>query len=263
VKVPGSLGEVADQFGTDLKEMATKTLAPLGGMAGRVALGAASFLNALVPLLLVPIFTFYFLPKFPSIVRGAEELIPRRYQPWVRETAREVNRALSAWIRGQITVMGALAVLYATGLSIVGIKMAVLIGAVTGLLAFIPYVGVVVGFSLAVLVCLLEYHGPGPLVGVTVVFGAMQAVEGLFLTPYLVGEKVGLGPVGVLLALMIGGKLFGFVGVLLAVPTAAALVVLIKRGLASYKSSRFYQEGTATEENGDPIAEKMQRERDS
>jgi predicted PurR-regulated permease PerM len=175
------------------------------------------------------------------VVRGAEELIPRRYLEWVRETARDIDRALSAWIRGQVTVMGTQALLYAVGLSIVGIKMAVLIGVLTGMLAFIPYVGVVIGLTLALLVTVLEYSGPGQLIGVVVVFGSVQALDGLFLTPYLVGGRVGLGAVGVLLALMLGGNLFGFVGVLLAVPTAAALVVVLRRVLATYKGSHFYR----------------------
>ena len=121
-------------------------------------------------------------------------------------------------------------------------KMAVLIGTVTGFLAFISLRGCVgrCGALGSRLPCSIT-PGPGQLIGVAVVFGGVQTIEGLFLTPYLVGEKVGLGPVGVLLALMIGGNLFGFVGVLMAVPTAAALVVVIRRALAAYRSSLFYR----------------------
>jgi predicted PurR-regulated permease PerM len=243
VVVPGSLAEIADKFGADLRSIASKAIAPIGGVAGRVALEAASLFSTLMVAVLVPIFTFYFLPHFPAILRAAEDLIPRRHLDWVRETARDVNRALAAWIRGQITVMGAQAMLYSIGLTIVGIKMSVLIGVITGFLAFIPYVGVVIGLTLAVFVTALEYTGPSQLIGVGIVFGSVLTIDGLFLTPYLVGGKVGLGPVGVLLALMLGGHLFGFVGVLLAVPAAAALVVVLKRALASYRSSHYYRHG--------------------
>ena len=114
---------------------------------------------------------------------------------------------------------------------------------ITGCLAFIPYVGVIVGVVLAMAVSLLEYDGPGQLIAVAGVFAVVQTLEGLVITPRVVGEKVGLGPVGVLLALMIGGQLFGFVGILLAVPVAASVVIVIKKALSTYKDSLFYAKG--------------------
>jgi len=243
LQVPSSLHELVNQLGADIKAVVTKAAAPLGGVAGQVARKTAGIFSGMATLVLIPVFTFYFLPKFPSILFSAEELIPRRHVPWVRATAGEIDRVLAAWIRGQLTVISILAIMYAVGLSIVGIKMAVLIGVLTGLLAFIPYVGVVIGLTMAMLVCLLEYSGPGQMLGVGVVFAVVQTLEGLVLTPRIVGEKTGLGPVGVLLALMLGGSVFGFVGILLAVPTAAALVVVIKRGLGAYKNSLCYLKG--------------------
>ncbi len=243
VTIPGSLSELADKFGADFNTLVAKALAPIGSMAGRVAGGAATVLSSLGTLLLIPIFTFYFLLRFPTILRRAEELIPRRYLCWVRETAREVDRVLAVWIRGQMTVMTILALYYAVGLSIAGIKLAVLIGVLTGLLSFIPYVGVVVGLTLAMLVSFLEYQGLGQIIGVASVFALAQLLEGLALSPVLVGEKVGLGPLGVLLALMLGGHLIGFIGILLAVPIAAALVVVLKRAILAYKSTLYFQKG--------------------
>lgn len=246
-RVPHTLTQLSDQFGADLRDVASRAAKPLGGVAGRVARGTAGVFSGLLTAALVPVFTFYFLPKFPNIVAGATGLIPRRYVDGVSDTVQEIDRALAAWIRGQLTVVLILATLYSIGLSFVppavvgrGIKMAVLIGTLTGLLAFIPYVGVGIGVVLSLLVCLLEYAGPWQIAGVLGVFAVVQTIEGLVLTPLLVGERVGLGPVGVLLALMIGGNLFGFVGVLLAVPMAAALVVVIRRGLAAYKASALY-----------------------
>ena len=251
LQVPKSLNTLVNHLGADIRAIATQAAGPLGDVAGQVAgevagqvaRRTAGVLSAIGTLLLVPIFTFYFLPRFPAILETAESLIPRRHVGWVRETAVEVNAVLASWIRGQVTVAVILSFLYSVGLTIVGIKMAVLIGLVTGFMAFIPYVGVTVGLTFAMIVCMLEYTGPGQVVGVGVVFASVQIMDGLVLTPQIVGDKTGLGPVGVIISLMLGGTLFGFVGVLLAVPTAAALVVVIKRGLTAYRASLYYQKG--------------------
>jgi len=240
VTVPHTLDELSTRAGANLQALATQLMGPLGGVAGRVIESTAGVFSTVGTLVLIPVFTFYFLPKYPQITAGALELIPPRYRAWVSDTAREIDRVLAAWIRGQVTVMACLAVAYSIGLSIVGIQMAVLIGVITGTLAFIPYVGFGIGAIMAIIVCLLEYQGPGQLVGVAIVFAVVQAAEGFVLTPYLVGDRVGLGPVGVLLALLIGGSLFGFVGVLLAVPVAAAVVVVLRRALSAYRSSAFF-----------------------
>jgi predicted PurR-regulated permease PerM len=245
VQVPSTLEDLVVKFGAELRGLAQTSLSSLGGMAGWMAKGAGSVLQAVGTILLMVVFTFYFLPKFPAILESAEDLIPRRYLAWIRETASEVNRALAAWIRGQLMVIGVLSVLYSAGLAIAGVKMAVVIGALTGCLAFIPYVGVVLGLSLALLVSLFDYSSLGQLVGVVAVFGGVQVLDGLIVTPTLVGEKVGLGTVGVIIALMLGGNLFGFTGVLLAVPTAAALVVVLRRTFTAYRASAFYKREAA------------------
>jgi predicted PurR-regulated permease PerM len=250
IRVPATLGDLPDELTADVRSVAGKLLGPLSGVAGKVAKGTAGFLSSLSTLLLIPIFVFYFLPKFDQIVASAGKLVPRRYYSVVSETCAEIDRALAAWLRGQLTVMAILAVLYAVGLSLVGVKMAVVIGLTTGMLAFIPYVGFAIGAILALLMCLLEYQGWHQLAGVAAVFVVVQALEGLVLTPYLVGEKVGLGPVGVLVALMLGGALFGFVGVLLAVPTAAALVVVVRRALTAYRESNYYRSGETSSSGG-------------
>lgn len=243
LNVPDNFRDLYERWGSDARNVATKVLGPLGGVAGKVVKRTAGVFSTIASLGLVPVFTFYFLPNFPQLIAGGRELIPYRYRPWVDDTAAEIDRALASWIRGQITVIICLATLYAVGLSIVGIKMAVLIGLLTGFLAFIPYVGFVIGLAFALLVCMLEYHGPGQLVGVGIVYGSVQMLDGVFLTPRIVGDKAGIGPVGVLLALMLGGHLFGFVGVLLAVPVAAASAVVIKRMLAAYRQSLFFRKG--------------------
>ena len=242
IRMPHSMGELVAQLGADVRQVAANLLGPLGGVAGKLARRTAWLLSTLGTFALVPVFALYFLPKFPEILAGARSLIPPRFRSVVGDTASEIDRAIAAWIRGQLTVMVCLSAIYAVGLSIVGIKMAVVIGVLTGMLAFIPYVGVSVGVVLGTLICLLEHQGWGHLLGVYGVFLGTQILDGLILTPRIVGEKVGLGPVGVLLALMLGGNLFGFVGVLLAVPVAAALVVIIRRLIRAYQGSHFFSQ---------------------
>ncbi|MBK8482657.1 MAG: AI-2E family transporter [Proteobacteria bacterium] len=131
-------------------------------------------------------------------------------------------------------------VVYVSGLALVGITAPLAIGAVAGLFAFIPYVGFGVGLALALMVAVLESQGLGQVVGVLVVFGCAQLLDGLWLTPRIVGKRVGLGPVGVLFALLVGGRLFGFFGVLVAVPVAAVTAVVVKRALVAYRRSCFF-----------------------
>ncbi|PID38921.1 MAG: hypothetical protein CSA24_00365 [Deltaproteobacteria bacterium] len=253
VELPHSFKELWAKVGGEVKGASGSILGSLGGVAGKVAKGTAGVLGALGALAssigtiaLIPVFTFYFLPQFPLLVSGARGLIPYRYRPWVDDTVNEIDRVLASWIRGQLTVMAILALLYALGLRFIAqLDMAVLIGLITGLLAFIPYVGFTLGLILGLTVCLLREGGVDPtqLVVTLAVFGAVQVLDGLVLTPRIVGNKTGMGPVGVLVALLLGGKLFGFVGVLLAVPVAAALVVVIKRGVVAYKGSLFFRRG--------------------
>lgn len=251
--LPHSFKELWAQVGGDVRSAAGDVLGSLGGVAGKVAKGTMGIFSALGGVasaigtaVLIPIFTLYFLPQFPNIVAGARELIPFRYRDWVEETFGDVDRTLASWMRGQLTVMATLATLYALGLKFVAhLEMAVVIGLLTGLLAFIPYVGFILGLGSALLVLLLGQGGldTTQLIKVLGVFGAVQLLDGMLLTPRIVGEKAGIGPVGVLVALLVGGKLFGFVGVLLAVPAAAALAVVVKRGIDAYKTSLLYRRG--------------------
>lgn len=242
IKLPATWHEAWSQLGLDMRSFASKLSAPAQTLASTLALTTAGILAKILTVLLIPVFTFYFLPNFPKIARRTQALIPRRYVEIVSKTAMEIDQVLSAWIRGQLTVMTILATIYSIGLLVAGVKLGVFIGLLTGLLSFIPYVGVGVGAVLTLIMCLLEYQGYGPLVGALIVFGVAQLLEGFLLTPYLVGDKVGLGPVGVLIALMLGGAAFGFVGILLAVPTSAVLVVILRQVLTVYRQTNFYNE---------------------
>jgi predicted PurR-regulated permease PerM len=240
--------EMVASAGDTLRDAAGKAGMPiLNGLLGAVG-SVVSFLVALVELLLVPVFAYYFLVDWPRIVARLRGLVPPRHRAEVGAIVTDIDQRVSHWLHGQLTVMAILAVLYAVALSIVGIQLAVPIGVLAGLLTFIPYVGAVVGLSLAVLMALVDWHGPGALIGVGATFGVLHLLESLVLTPKLVGAKVGLGEAGALFAVLAGGHLLGFVGMMLAIPLAASAVVLLRRLLAYYERSPYYTGGAEDQE---------------
>ena len=216
-----------------------------GGVAAHVlaALGASSMgvLHWVTNLLLIPVITFYLLRDWDVLVARVHELLPRPVEPKVAQLARESDQVLGAFLRGQLSVMVALGVIYAVGLAIIGLDFALLIGMLAGLLSFVPYLGFIVGLLTASLAVLMQSHDLMHLVPVLIVFGVGQVIEGAVLTPWLVGDRIGLHPVAVIFAVLAGGELFGFVGVLLALPTAAVLAVVLRHVHAHYRSSPLYE----------------------
>ena len=183
---------------------------------------------AVISLFLIPILTFYLLRDWDTILRKFAAIVPSRQRATVMSLARETDEVLGAFLHGQILVMFALGAIYAIGLSLVGLKFAVAIGVVAGLVSFVPYLGFVFGIVLAGLTVGLE---PDPwlrLLGVIATFSIGQLIEGSFLTPKLVGDRIGLHPVMVIFSVATGGQLFGFFGILLALPAAAVLSVLVR-----------------------------------
>ena len=155
--------------------------------------------------------------------------------------AADVDAVLSEFLRGQVLVMMALAAYYVLGLWLAGLEYAVPVGVLTGLLVFVPYLGYATGFVLALATAILQFEGWPPILGTLAVFGFGQALESFFLTPRLVGERIGLHPLAVIFALMAFGQLFGFFGVLLALPASAALLVGLREVRRAYLASRFYR----------------------
>lgn len=215
---------------------------PAAAMTAAALGGALSMLGFLAELLLVPVFAFYFLVDWDNMVKRAHELVPPRHRNLVSGIVREIDAAVSTWVRGQLIVTTLLGVLYAIVFRLLGVPMGFTIGAIVGLLTIIPFLGTAVGAMLTVGVVLLHYNGPFVLVGVGVTFVVLHLFEAAFLTPKLVGKKVGLGEVGALFAVLAGGKLLGFTGVLLAVPLAASLAVLLRRAHGYYEDSEFFGE---------------------
>jgi predicted PurR-regulated permease PerM len=204
---------------------------------------------AVISLFLIPILTFYMLRDWDSILDHIGALIPFEQRTTVFRLAQETDEVLGAFLRGQLLVMLSLSIIYTVGLSIVGLKFALAIGVVAGLVSFVPYLGFVIGIALAVLTISME---PDPLwlfIGVIATFSIGQLIEGSVLTPKLVGDRIGLHPVIVIFAVAAGGQLFGFFGILLALPAAAVLSVLVHFAYHRYLAE--HHEAQIEESSGD------------
>ncbi len=227
-----------------LRQVDTEQLDPLKRVAAWAASSTLAFVIGLANVLMIPVYTFYFLRDFDRMVAWVFNLVPVTWQPLVSKHARAIDTKMGQFIRGQLTLCTILAVLYSVGLIAFGrIDMALLVGILSGALFIIPYLGTIVGVILGSALCLLKFGIDWHLLGVLGTFGVVQLLEGTLLTPKIVGESVGLHPMVVILSLFIGGALFGFMGILLAVPVTAALSVLLETVLARYRASRIYQEG--------------------
>ena len=169
------------------------------------------------------------------------EFVPPRFQERARRTGGEVDAVLAEFLRGQLLVMVILAAYYSLGLWLVGLNFALPVGLLTGLLVFVPYVGYGSGLALACLAALAQFDGWGTPLGVAAVFGLGQVLESFILTPLLVGDRIGLHPIAVIFALLAFGQLFGFFGILLALPASAALLVGLRQLKAAYLASPFYR----------------------
>jgi len=197
-------------------------------------------LQWLANLILVPVVTFYLLRDWDVIVARFRELLPRRHAAKFIELTLECDDMLAAFIRGQLMVMFALSTIYTIGLALIGLELSLLVGVVAGVVSFVPYLGLIVGIGLAGLAAFFQFHEWLPLVMVVLVFGVAQVLEGVVLTPRFVGERIGLHPVAVIFSVLAGGQLFGFTGVLLALPAAAVIMVLLRHAHRRYLSSQIY-----------------------
>lgn len=192
-------------------------------------------------LFIIPIVMFYLMMDWHMVMRRIERLVPRRWVPKVRELSGETDALLSQYLRGQILVMVILAAIYSIGLTLAGFEVGVPVGIFTGLAVFIPYIGFGIGLALAILAALLQFGDWYGIAAVAVVYGIGQFVESFYLTPRLVGERIGLHPLVVIFALLAFGQLFGFFGVLLALPTCAVLLVGARQLRRAYFASALYR----------------------
>ena len=229
-----------------IKQLALKYLnanyeEAFGSLLSSLKLGGSVALAIVGNAVLIPVALFYLLMDWDKFVARLLELVPPPMRAKFDSFTNEADLVLGQYLRGQLLVMLAMAIFYAVGLALFRLDLALPIGIFTGLAMFIPYLGFGIGLLLAVLAGLLQFASLKALIMVAVVYGTGQLVESLFLTPRLVGERIGLHPLAVIFALLAFGQVFGFVGVLVALPASAVLLVAIRRVKASYLASKLYQ----------------------
>lgn len=196
----------------------------------------------LMNLILIPVIAFYLLRDWDVLVAKVHHLLPRKALPTATKLALETHAVLGEFVRGQFYVMVALGGIYSLGLWVVGLNLALVIGMIAGLLSFVPYLGTIVGVGAACIAAVLQFQELAILPPVVLVFVLGQTLEGALLTPLLVGDKIGLHPVTVIFAVLAGGQLFGFLGILLALPVASAIMVVLRHLHQLYQSSSFYND---------------------
>lgn len=258
-QIPAFLAKLNDSLAPRLREMGIKVRLDSAGIRTIVSqqmatsgdeiwsavlasarVGGTAVLGWLATVVLIPVVLFYLLLDWHAVLARIGGAVPRRYIGPVTEMAREVDSLLGQYLRGQLLVMLVLAVYYSAGLSIAGFEVALPVGIITGLLIFIPYLGFGLGLVLAIIAAVLQFGDWSGLIAIAVIYGFGQVLESFFLTPRLVGERIGLNPLAVIFALMAFGQLFGFVGVLLALPASAVLMVAFKHLRRHYLDSTFY-----------------------
>lgn len=220
-----------------------ETIRERGGALLQTALNsAASLLNVVILLVVAPVVAVYLLYDWDHMLAKVDNLLPRDHAPVIRRLAGEIDRTLASFIRGMGTVCLILGTYYAVALMAVGLQFGLVVGAIAGLVTFIPYVGAILGGALALGLALFQFWGEWFSIALVAgIFVSGQVIEGNLLTPRLVGSSVGLHPVWLIFALSAFGALFGFVGMLVAVPVAAALGVLARFGAEQYRQSRLYR----------------------
>ncbi len=241
--------DLAQRLGIgNLSDLRGSASAQIGGIVSwigaaliRIVSSGVAFANLLSLLFITPVVAFYLLRDWDHFVARIDALLPREHRDIIRARFHEIDRTLAGFARGQASVCLTLALYYAVALSLVRLEFGLVVGLGIGMISFIPYVGSITGLIVSVGIALAQFPTWGPVFLVLGVFVLGQLLEGYVLTPRLVGNRVGLHPVWVIFALLAGGTLFGFVGLLLAVPAAAVIGVLVRFGAAQYLTSRFFR----------------------
>lgn len=227
-----------------LKQAVSEHWKSAGGVAAKIlpslTSGGMAIVEFLVNLLLVPVVLFYMLRDWDMLVKLVDEMIPRYWHHQASILIRETDRVLAEFLRGQLSVILLMSICYITGLWLVGLEFALPIGLVAGILVFVPYLGMIVGLTLATFAAFMQFQGWSGVIPVWIVFGAGQLLEGMLITPWLVGDRIGLHPVMVIFALLAFGQLFGFFGILLALPVSAVMLVWLRHIHQQYLGSNLY-----------------------
>ena len=231
---------------TEAAQWAGQALSVLGSVASRVAQRGYAIINLFALLFLTPVVTFYLLRDWPKVLAAIDGALPLDHADTIRTLAHQANAAVAGYVRGQALVCLCLGTIYGVGLSVVGLQFGFVIGLIAGVISFIPFVGTLVGATLSIGMALAQFPPDWfGVVKVAAVFLIGHLLEGNVLSPKLVGDRVGLHPVWIMFALLAGGSLFGFVGVLIAVPVAAVIGVVVRHLLGRYHESTFYRGGVS------------------
>lgn len=231
----------AERARTLIQEYFSNIAGAAGNVISVMTQSGGRFLVWITSLVLIPLVTFYLLRDWRVLMDTLRDILPRNLEPTIVRLTEDCDEALGGFLRGQLMVMLSLGVIYALGLWIVGLNNAIGIGLIAGLVSFVPYLGAIIGILLAGITAVIQDPGPLFLLSVGIVFAVGQLIESFVLTPKLVGDRIGLHPVLVIFAVMAGGQLFGFAGVLLALPVAAAGTVVVRFAYRNYKASTVYR----------------------
>jgi predicted PurR-regulated permease PerM len=240
IAVPHSTEEWVERLSTYASTVASSVLATAGNLLSSLMGGTLSVIGSVVAAFVVLVLAVYLLNDFDRITVGVTELIPLRWRATVTSYAGEIDEILNQFLRGQLTVMAILAVLYGGAYALLGVRLALPIGIAAGILNFIPYLGGAFALAAGVLMSLLDGWHTWQLVGVVLAYTVVQTLEGFVITPRIVGKTVGLSEIWVLVALFVGGEIFGFLGVLLAVPAAAVAKIFVARGVQYYRKTDLF-----------------------
>jgi len=232
--------EALDRARDFVGDFAGRAIKWVTGVIANLWSGGVAFFNLLSLILITPIVAFYLLRDWDLIIAKLDSWLPRRAAPVIREQLGAIDSTIAGFVRGQATVCLVLALIYGIGLTVTGLKSGLLVGLGAGLISFIPYLGAGIGMIVGVGIALFQYSELAPIITVAAIFVFGQTLESYILTPRLVGDRVGLHPVWIIFALLAGGALFGFTGVLLAVPVTAVIGVLVRFSIGRYLESPLY-----------------------
>ncbi len=236
-------GKIQEAVNEGMKKMGELPVQILGNLTDFLWSSLSSLFNAIlvaVNMFIIPVAMFYLLRDFDYINTKVTNMVPPRIRDQFIDIFKEIDRVLSRFVRGQLMVATLMAGLYSAGLFACGTPMSLFIGILAGYANLVPYLGLVFGFVPAAVLTFLQFQEFSPILGVVVVFAVVQMLEGMVITPRVVGDQVGLHPVAIMLAVLVGAELFGLLGVFLAVPAAAVINVLMRRGIGWYKKSPAY-----------------------
>lgn len=243
----GDLQSLLKQALTAIRSISFEVVNQVAVFLSRAFTSTLGFVVAVMGYLIIPVYLFYLLLDFDRIKQGALSLVPYGHRPWLMGLLQQIDTVLSAFIRGQLSVCLTLAGLYSVGLVLIGIDLPLIIGILSGVAFIIPYLGTILGIFVAGTMAAIKFQDllhPFLVLGL---FGMVQALEGLVITPRLVGDRVGLHPMVTILAVLTGGELFGFLGLLLAVPVTASGNVILRSVLGRYRRSEFFLSSTASD----------------